>query len=423
MNRIKLVFFSVILLLSIAVSLKIYKSEQTQQQHKNDIVALASVEYGLLNVDTWEELLATVISSKLSNFETEETDNETLKSNVGALLKTLIDDYEKSLEKKNSGDLFASVKNSMYAAAFDGIREDIPMLTDKVMTFLDVDNNQEGMKQYIIILLRAYTEGTFSRTDYSKITPIIEKNAGDSPADTVVILEQKLHKERENQQVYVILLGIIFAAFISLFMLSKTITTGTYIIGILFSFLLLLLGITLPMIEIDARISEISFSFLNETIAFKNQVLFYRSKSIYEVVLLLIDQQKISIIFVGVLILLFSVLFPITKLISSFLYLLNTRFKEQKIIQFFLFKTGKWSMADVFVIAIIMTFVGFEGIVSEQLNQLENSYESVEVLTTNNSSILFGFYAFTAFALLSMSMSHQIKKQHKAQLPLKQENR
>ena len=93
---------------------------------------------------------------------------------------------------------------------------------------------------------------------------------------------------------------------------------------------------------------------------------------------------------------------------------MNARFKEHKIIQFFLFKTGKWSMADVFVIAIIMTFVGFEGIVSEQLNQLENSYESVEVLTTNNSSILFGFYAFTAFALLSMSISHKLKRQNPA---------
>ena len=93
---------------------------------------------------------------------------------------------------------------------------------------------------------------------------------------------------------------------------------------------------------------------------------------------------------------------------------MNTRFKEQKMVQFFLFKTGKWSMADVFVIAIIMTFVGFEGIVSEQLNQLENSYESVEVLTTNNSSILFGFYAFTAFALLSMGISHKLKRQNEA---------
>ncbi len=415
MNRIKLVFFSLILLLSIAVSLKIYQSEQTQQQHKNDIVALASVEYGLLNVDTWEELLATVISSKLSNLEKEETDSESMKSTVGALLKTLIDDYEKSMQKENkTGDLFGSVKNSLYASAFDGIRKDIPMLTDKVMTFLDIDNNQEGMKQYIVVLLRAYTEGTFSRTDYSKIAPIIEKNGGDSRADTVLILEQKLHEEQESQQVYIIVLGIIFTACISLFILSKTITTGTYVISILFSFLLLLLGITLPMIEIDARISEISFSFLNETIAFKNQVLFYRSKSIYEVVLLLVDNQKISIIFVGILIFLFSVLFPITKLISSFLYLINARFKEQKIIQFFLFKTGKWSMADVFVIAIIMTFVGFEGIVSEQLNQLENSYESVEVLTTNNSSILFGFYAFTAFVMLSMSISHKLKRQNAA---------
>ena len=71
------------------------------------------------------------------------------------------------------------------------------------------------------------------------------------------------------------------------------------------------------MIEIDARISEMSFSFLNESVVFKDQVLFYKSKSIYEVVTLMLSQHKFDLIAVGTLIFLFSVLFPISKLISS----------------------------------------------------------------------------------------------------------
>jgi uncharacterized paraquat-inducible protein A len=31
------------------------------------------------------------------------------------------------------------------------------------------------------------------------------------------------------------------------------------------------------------------------------------------------------------------------------------------------FKTGKWSMADVIVVAIFMAYIGFSGIVGEQL--------------------------------------------------------
>lgn len=388
-----------------------HKSEQALQQYKNDLIELSNVTYGILNVDTWENLLADIIVSKLDDFDSDEDSGEEMKQSISVLLKTLIDDYEKTVEKKNSGGLFASVKNSLYASAFDGIREDIPALTDKVMAFLDVKNNKEGIKQYIIVLLKKYTSGTFERTDYSKVNTIVENYEGENSDATVTILHQKLANENNANQIYKVLLLISFLGFIIAFFFSKHITKADYLLGILFSFLLLFLGISLPMIEIDARISEMSFSILEEAISFKNQVLFYKSKSIYEVVTLMMAQKTISLIVVGSLIFLFSVLFPITKLISSILYIINKKLKENKMIQFFIFKTGKWSMADVFVIAIMMTFIGFEGIVNDQLSQLKTISESVDILTTNNSSVLFGFYAFTAFVILSIAISHRIHKE------------
>ena len=251
----------------------------------------------------------------------------------------------------------------------------------------------------------------FERTDYSKVNTIVENYEGENSDATVTILHQKLANENNTNQIYKVLLLISFLGFIIAFFFSKHITKADYLLGILFSFLLLFLGISLPMIEIDARISEMSFSILEEAISFKNQVLFYKSKSIYEVVTLMMAQKTISLIVVGSLIFLFSVLFPITKLISSILYIINKKLKENKMIQFFIFKTGKWSMADVFVIAIMMTFIGFEGIVNDQLSQLKTISESVDILTTNNSSVLFGFYAFTAFVILSIAISHRIHKE------------
>ena len=171
MNQLKSILFSFLFIISIFSAFKIFKSEQLQQQHKDELVTLSSIEYGLLNVDTWENLLADIIATQLQDFndDNDGADNEDMKKNVGALLKTLIDDYEKTTQKKNSGGLFGSVKNSLYASAFDGIREDIPMLTDKVMSYLDVKNNTDGIKQYIITLLKKYTEGTFERTDYTAV--------------------------------------------------------------------------------------------------------------------------------------------------------------------------------------------------------------------------------------------------------------
>ncbi len=411
MKQLKPIIFSLLLVISVFSGFKMHKSEQALQQYKNDLIELSNVTYGILNVDTWENLLADIIVSKLDDFDSDEGDGEEMKQSISVLLKTLIDDYEKTVEKKNSGGLFASVKNSLYASAFDGIREDIPALTDKVMAFLDVKNNKEGIKQYIIVLLKKYTSGTFERTDYSKVNTIVENYEGENSDATVTILHQKLANENSANQIYKVLLLISFLGFLSAFFFSKHITKADYLLGILFSFLLLFLGISLPMIEIDARISEMSFSILEEAISFKNQVLFYKSKSIYEVVTLMMAQKTVSLIAVGSLIFLFSVLFPITKLISSILYVINKKLKENKMIQFFIFKTGKWSMADVFVIAIMMAFIGFEGIVNDQLSQLKTISESVDILTTNNSSVLFGFYAFTAFVILSIAISHRIHKE------------
>jgi hypothetical protein len=410
MNQLKSILFSFLFIISIFSAFKIFKSEQLQQQHKDELVTLSSIEYGLLNVDTWENLLADIIATQLQDFndDNDGADNEDMKKNVGALLKTLIDDYEKTTQKKNSGGLFGSVKNSLYASAFDGIREDIPMLTDKVMSYLDVKNNTDGIKQYIITLLNKYTEGTFERTDYTAVNTIIKKHNGETSANTFTILQEKTTTLQKDSKIYKTLLISSFFGFLLFVFFAKNFSKIEYLLALLFSFLLLFLGVTLPMIEIDARISEISFSFLNESMTFKDQVLFYKSKSIYEVVTLMMSQHKFDLIAVGSLIFLFSVLFPISKLISSVLYLVSSKLKENKVIQFLIFKTGKWSMADVFVIAIIMAFIGFEGIITDQLNQLESVTESVDILTTNNSSVLFGFYSFTAFVLLSIAISHKL---------------
>jgi hypothetical protein len=66
-------------------------------------------------------------------------------------------------------------------------------------------------------------------------------------------------------------------------------------------------------------------------------------------------------------------------------------------------------MADVMVIAIFMSYIGFSGIISEQLRQIENITEGIDILTTNKSSLLSGFFLFTSFAILSLLISHKLQ--------------
>ena len=67
-------------------------------------------------------------------------------------------------------------------------------------------------------------------------------------------------------------------------------------------------------------------------------------------------------------------------------------------------------MADVMVVAIFMAFLGFSGILSDQLTQLDSVGKNLELLTTNNSGLQIGFYAFTLFTVLSLLVSDKLKK-------------
>ncbi|WP_317172408.1 paraquat-inducible protein A, partial [Salinimicrobium oceani] len=80
----------------------------------------------------------------------------------------------------------------------------------------------------------------------------------------------------------------------------------------------------------------------------------------------------------GILILVFSILFPVAKLVSTQIFLGGSeRVRKNKILKFFTFKSGKWSMADVYVIAIFMAYIGFQGILDNQLANLNMANESL----------------------------------------------
>jgi uncharacterized membrane protein YtjA (UPF0391 family) len=163
------------------------------------------------------------------------------------------------------------------------------------------------------------------------------------------------------------------------------------------------------MINIDARISRMEFELMGESIIFIDQVLYFKSKSILEVVWVMITNKKVDVMTVGILVFSFSVLFPVSKLLGSFAYIYSEKLRNNPVIKFLVFKTAKWSMADVMVVAIFMAYIGFTGIISEQLTSLENIALNVDIMTTNASSLQIGFFLFTAFAVLSLMVSHKLQ--------------
>ncbi len=106
----------------------------------------------------------------------------------------------------------------------------------------------------------------------------------------------------------------------------------------------------------------------------------------------------------------FSVVFPFAKLIAACIYLLGRgRFATNKITQFFAFKSGKWSMADVMVVGIMMTYIGFNGVVESQLADLNIHSATLTSVTTNNTSLQPGYIVFVGFVIYGLVLSQILK--------------
>ena len=184
-----------------------------------------------------------------------------------------------------------------------------------------------------------------------------------------------------------------------------------FILSVLLALIVLIIALTTPMIEIDARIKKLDFLLLGEHLQFSDQVIFFQSKSILDVVEILLKTKKVDSVIVGFLILAFSILFPITKLVSTEIYLLgNDKIRKSKWIQFFAFKSGKWSMADVTVVAIFMAYVGFKGILDNQLQDLNVKNSAVTSIATNLTSLQPGFLLFLSFIVFGFILSEILKQ-------------
>jgi hypothetical protein len=412
-KALRLIFLAVILAISAFFGIQIYQQEKQNQTLQDHKVELLDIKYGLFNVDEWKTVFSGVIAKKMNDFNLENTDEEEVKKGISDFLETAIDNFEKRYNEDNKGGGFTSLLKrsiSSFAGVFEQVKKDIPIFTDEIYGFLMEGGSQEMMQKYIESELDTYTKDTFLATDYTAVNNIIALYEGTNKVDTVDIINAKIEENRTNKDTYYTVLSAMFIIGLALLIFLKNKTRIEYLLFTIYSVLLLGLGVLLPMIAIDARIEELNFPFLGETIQFKDQILFYKSKSIMEVVDLMISQNRLDLLFVGILVLLFSVLFPVSKLLSTCGYIFSNKLKINKIIQFLTFKTGKWSMADVFVIALFMAYLGFDGLITEQLNQIGNLTSSSAILTTNNSGLLFGFYAFTGFVLFSLFISQKVKK-------------
>lgn len=198
-------------------------------------------------------------------------------------------------------------------------------------------------------------------------------------------LKQQAQTNLQQADLYSILFAIATLLFIAylfyLRKLNKQSSDPIIIHIILIAFVCLMIGISTPMLNL------IAFKDLPVlgTVIFK-----YESKGILSVIQTLWQQQQY---FISALLMLFSLLLPLAKLLCSSLILLIKDKNIKDLLDKLIHGIGKWSMTDVFVIAILLAFF------------------TMNVDETTNAWLGHGLYFFAAYSLLSLWAGILISKE------------
>jgi len=397
---------------------RLHELSDQQERIKEDYADINNITYGLFSVQQWKDNVSRIVHHQVRNLKMTRKQKKILQTEVEQVLLALINKAEALVNKPKktlSGKIqkFA-IRNFVNS---DSIRAQVPGFARKIIAEVDNPKNKRQLSKMAM--------GEFNElADEEKLDSAFVANGASVKAmyrkyqvSSTGMLNKKLIASLADirTKTYGYSFGMLACVVVVLgfwwgLRKRRDLHVTLFVMSLLFAFILLFVGLTASMIEVDARIRSLDFVLLGEHVVFKDQVLFFQSKSIMDVVRVLISQPGIDSVLVGVLILVFSILFPVVKLSSTGVHLLGSkRLAENGIIKYFAFQSGKWSMADVIVIAILMAYIGLNGLLEGQLQALNIKNDSLTILTTNNTALQPGYIIFISFVLYGLILSTILK--------------
>jgi len=380
---------------------------------KEDYGQVNSFTYGLLSVDVWKSMLKKIATNRIMEFKLTEEQQKILEEETTKVLNGLLTEADKVANKPGSG--LGKIQAHFARAYLKVARQNVSKFAESINTELQKPAMMQKLKEMALKQFDMYAASTHSNSeDTANLKRLLAENNAQSVDEFNAAAKQKIEELDAKSRAYTgALIGItlLFGLAWLFIIKNKNLHRSFFDLSVMFAFILLLTSLSMPMMEIDARIKSVDLMLIGEHLRFNEQVIYYRSKSLMQVVKALMESGKVDSVGVAGLIFLFSILFPMIKLTSGEIYLRGSeKIRNSKLIRFFAFKSGKWSMADVTVVAIFMAYIGFESIISHQLQQLNRSTNLVESITTDASSVQPGFVLFTTFVLYSMALSEVLKR-------------
>jgi hypothetical protein len=388
-----------------------------QEGMKKDYMIINSISFGLLSVDEWRDNIVAAAKTRMQNYRLTPEQNGALRKQIEQILNDVVNKTVANIQKpgKNMGKKLEKLAFNIVVNP-DKIHTEIPGYSALIVKELNKPESYSRLKNIAQIELDSIGSQTYDLSKNSEkilMDSIFQKYqvADKSSFETQLIAELGQIRTHTYYWAFGMLSGVIFILMTWWIVRNLPgVHTPLYVMSVFSALILLAVGITSAIIQVDARISYMDFHMMGQVVGFKNQVLFYQSKSIVEVLQVLLLAGKIDTIIVGLVILIFCILFPLSKLFSTGVYMVEKRrWAKNKVMHFFAFESSKWNMEDVLVLAVLMTYIGFNGIVNSTLSDLNMNNATISSVTTNNTSIQPGFILFAGFVLYSFILSSILK--------------
>ncbi|MBT8189593.1 MAG: paraquat-inducible protein A [Bacteroidia bacterium] len=423
------IILSVIISLALGFSAfhayKLYHLSKSENELKYDYAEINKIKYGLFNIDVWKQSIYSIMEEKIGDFEITGESYDVIRDQIEKYLEQLYEEYFMSgklieslmgenAKENNVGKILLNLFKGGIEKQIEEIdfKSKIPDISNQLI--LELKKRSPEIKKAISKEISDMLLAETGKTLVDRRQYYFKKYEKEDFVSTNLYLEEKIESVNieSKKLIRIIIISLLLALLLLLFV-SKILAFKTSMIFLsLVSILFLALGLALPMIDLDARLSSVDIQLLDKNIHFDEQVMYFQSKSIIDVTRTLLENHALDMKIVGLLILLFSIILPAAKMILSLFYLFVKRIRDKVVINTIIFYMGKWSMADVFVVAIFMSYIGMYGLIN---SQIVDTGTMANLDTLNYSKLSPGIIFFTSYCILSIIMSSLIQRHYKRQ--------
>lgn len=379
---------------------------------RTDLAEITHARYGILSADQWRTIIGPMLNAQVDKIDLK-GQSKSLRPMVERSLYALLDNIKTQMTAPDPKTPGKPGTNPMLVnMIIASLRPHVPEYTDVVMAQLTKPDLQTSFKNSIRGVLADAVKNTFGTTDMTTYNAILKRyGCAGSAACEDTLSEQIKEADSKLTRDYLIVLTSAALGFILLMVGKRTLSRAAVVVLMLFCLSMLVGGVLSPMLEVEVRVTKLDATLLGTPIEFRDQSLYYRSKTVLEVSQTLIEMGRPEMTLVAVLVILFSVVFPALKLLALGLSLFRPELlRTNRFVKLLAFDLSKWSMADVMALAIFMSFVAFNGVIGSSWDGVRDMPNVQQVLIpTNASKILPGFYLFVGFCVSSIFLSKKLE--------------